>query len=234
MNNQHSSAALRPANRQTLAGHVYEELQRAIIEGLLPPGQKLVIDQIAKQMNVSITPVREALMRLLREGLVSEVPYSGLHVTRLSNDDLRELWSIRGVLEGYAVKLAANALSAADLVALKEDLDLLEDARQRGDGKRFREINYQFHARIYAVGAGRLLMEQISQVTRNTRRYRNLQGVIVDQKYLDDTQEQHRRLYQLLTDRCADEAEMLMRQHSLTSYEHFHRFWEARHEDRQG
>lgn len=210
---------LQPTKRQTLADQVYSQLLDAISRGTLAPGQKLVIDTLARDLGVSITPVREALMRLAREGLITETPFSATRVSELSPATLRELFSIRGVLEGYAVRLAAERLSDSDFAALRRTLLSLESAVEGGDSAAFRSLNTEFHQRILARAPGEHLAALIDQVSRNSERYRAM-GVVLKRAYLDAAQQDHRHLLTLLQARQGDAAEALVRQHALLFTEH--------------
>ena len=215
---------LRPVKRQTLTAHVYDELLAAITSGKLPPGHKLVIDAVARELNVSITPVREAIARLLREGLLSEVPFAGVYVSSPSEDELRELFAIRGVLEGYAVRLAVDRLGEDDLAKVARELAVLEELVARGDVAAFRERNTRFHGLILARADGRALPELLAQLGRNTNRYM-ADALGLDQAYLAASQAEHRRLFQLLKERRGEEAEMLARHHAITFVDHLARVW---------
>src|SRR5215470_12665444 len=86
----------------SLPDQVYEHLRRAIISAELPPGEKLIELEIAAQMGTSQGPVREALQRLERDGLVERRARSATFVTSISPDEMYELFSIRSVIEGFA------------------------------------------------------------------------------------------------------------------------------------
>lgn len=214
-----STTGSRTAKRATLTESVYELLRDDICAGTLPPGQKLVISTLAAEMDVSITPVREALRRLQREGLVAEVPYSGVYVSRLSVVELRELFAIRGVLEGYAISLITGTFSDHDLSDIDEQLERLEEATRRGDASAFRQANLAFHALLLRGDIGPSLREMIDQVFRNTERYRTA-GIELDQAYLDHAQAEHRRLVAAVKKGDAAEAERIARQHALTFVNH--------------
>jgi DNA-binding GntR family transcriptional regulator len=210
-----SQKTLSPVGRQTLTARVYDHLLTAICSGQLPPGEKLIIDNLARELSVSITPVREALMRLEREGLVTETPYSGMQVTQFSVEELMELFAIRGLLEGFAVKKAVAVLTDADIARIGRELEALEDATRKHDSVAFREYNTRFHDAILNRAGGRALPDLIAQFTRNTERYRAA-GTLLDQDYLEASQAEHRELFKLLQERKADEAEKLVREHALT------------------
>jgi DNA-binding GntR family transcriptional regulator len=220
-------ATLQPAQRQTLTGRVYEQLRDAICSGALPPGQKLVIDGLARELGVSITPIREALGRLQREGLVTDAPYSGVRVSDLSLEELRELYTIRGVLEGLAVRMAAEKLSPDALAEIRQELARLEGATAQGDVTDFREHNLRFHNAILAGCASKPLLDMIAQVARNTERYRRTGNIVLGQSYLDAAEAEHQRLMTLLEERRGEEAEALARNHALTFIAHMERSLET-------
>src|ERR1041385_1952555 len=91
----------------SLSNQVYDYLRTAIICADLPPGAKLVELDIAAQMGTSQGPVREALQRLERDGLVERQARSATYVSRISIDEMYELFSVRTVIEGYAIRRAA-------------------------------------------------------------------------------------------------------------------------------
>jgi DNA-binding GntR family transcriptional regulator len=227
MNEAGTKTSLKPTQRQTLTGRVYEQVRDAICSGALPPGQKLVIDGLARDMGVSITPVREALGRLQREGLVTDAPYSGVRVSDLSLTELRELYTIRGALEGLAVRMAAERLTAEALAAIRDELTALEAATARGDVSAFREPNVRFHDAILAGCRSAPLLEMIAQVTRNTERYRRTGNIVLGQPYLDAVEAEHQRLMTLLEQRRGEDAEALARNHALTFIAHMERSLET-------
>jgi DNA-binding GntR family transcriptional regulator len=227
MKSEPGQSTLKPTARQTLTGRVYEQLRDAICSGALAPGQKLVIDGLAREMGVSITPIREALSRLQREGLITDAPYSGVRVSDLSLTELRELYTIRGVLEGLAVRMAAERLTPGQLAAIREELSLLDAATANGDVSGFREHNLRFHDAILAGCGSQPLLEMIAQITRNTERYRRAGNIVLGQPYLDAAEAEHEQLMTLLEERRGDEAEALARRHALTFISHMERSLET-------
>ncbi|RLA82489.1 MAG: GntR family transcriptional regulator, partial [Deltaproteobacteria bacterium] len=90
----------------TKSAAIYRFLKQDILNGRLRPGEKLVASKVAEAYGVSIIPVREALNRLRAEGLVTIIPHTGAYVTEIDLEDLKDLYPIRGVLEGFATRLA--------------------------------------------------------------------------------------------------------------------------------
>lgn len=213
---------VQPPSRKTLADGIYGQLRDLISTAKLKPGEKLVIDTLAKQFEVSITPVREALRRLEREGLVTEEPYKGMIVSNASHQELQELFAVRGVLEGYAVAEACKVMTAADLADVDVVLEELEVAAKAGDLRAFRRLNTTFHDAILRHAPSETLHRMISDLARNTNRYRHMDADL-DAEYMKAAQAEHRRLVELLKARRARDAERLARRHATTFVEHLTR-----------
>jgi DNA-binding GntR family transcriptional regulator len=210
---------IRPLGRGTLSDAVYERLGELICSGGFVPGEKLVIDKLAKQFDVSITPVREAMRRLQREGLVTETPYRGMTVTRATDEQLRELFAVRGLLEGYAAAEASQVMTAEDLAVTAGLLDALERATDDNDVREFRRRNTEFHNSFVHKAPSQALQDAIGAIARNTERYRHSDDVF-DRAYLEASQAEHRELLTLLQQRRRDDLERLHRRHAMTFVDH--------------
>src|SRR5580765_5044261 len=106
-------SSLRPRMNKpaSLSDQVYEQLRSSIISAERNPGEKLVELEIAAQMGTSQGPVREALQRLERDGLVERQARSATYVSSISMDEMYELFSVRSVIEGYAIRRAAQKIT---------------------------------------------------------------------------------------------------------------------------
>jgi DNA-binding GntR family transcriptional regulator len=145
-----SSSQPQLGNRKlvSLPDQVYEYLRRAIICAQLLPGEKLVELEIATQMGTSQGPVREALQRLERDGLVERRARSATFVTRISIDEMYELFSIRSEIEGFAARRTAQRITAEQCQVLD---DLIQKMAQVGSLKEIitlAEYDMQFHRYI--------------------------------------------------------------------------------------
>ena len=140
---------LKPVESATLQDTVYQQLFQAIVSGRIPPGSRLVISKIAKQMKVSPMPVREALQRLQATGYLSPLKKRGNIVNRLSTENLREITNIRLVLEPMAAKQAAMLRSQGILTLLAQLHKEYCQAIKRRDSDRFLYLNKEFHYTIY-------------------------------------------------------------------------------------
>jgi DNA-binding GntR family transcriptional regulator len=133
----------------TMADAVYGALRHSIIHGELRPGARLRADALAKEMNVSRTPVRDALRKLESEGLATMSARRGLIVPELSEDGLIETFQIRAVLEGLAARLAVDNATPSEITKISELVDDLGSASERGDIDQMRDILREFRQRIY-------------------------------------------------------------------------------------
>src|SRR2546430_7671034 len=109
-----------------------ERLREAIIMGELTPGTPLRLEDLAGQLGMSISPIREAVRQLEALGLAEHVPHHGAKVMRLDVEELRELFSIRLALEGMALRRAAELFEPSDEEAARTHLTAYDEARRRG------------------------------------------------------------------------------------------------------
>lgn len=136
----------------SLVDRIYELLRKLIVDLSLPPESALVEQEVASVLKVSKTPVREAIIRLSREGLVQVVPKSGSYVTAVSLDRYLEACFVRTQLEvGCAKRLAVLGVSLADQVRLKALLKEQEEAIQENDNARFFELDEALHRRFFEL-----------------------------------------------------------------------------------
>src|SRR5260370_14947627 len=127
------SHMLEKIDRIPLREHVYELLQQAIVSGELPPGQRIRDLDLAAQLGVSRTPVREALQRLEDEGLVETLPGSLTRVVPLDTQAARETFPVVATLHALATRLAVGHLTEQDFASLRQANDRLVAALEAGD-----------------------------------------------------------------------------------------------------
>jgi DNA-binding GntR family transcriptional regulator len=158
------------AKLSSLSEQVYEHLRLAIICEELRPGEKLVELDIAAQMGTSQGPVREALQRLERDGLVERRARSATFVTPISMDEVYEMFSVRSVIEGFAAQRAARLMMADNGVELDELVQKMERSGRQKEIITLAEYDMQFHRRIVewsgSTGLLRAWMPLSSQIQR--------------------------------------------------------------------
>ncbi len=136
----------------SLVDQVYRLLRRRIVDLSLPPESALVEQEVAAALSVSKTPVREAIIRLAREGLVQVIPKSGSYVTAVSLERYLESCFVRTQLEvGCAKRLATQGVSAADQVRLKSLLSEQREAIEENNDDRFFELDEALHRSLFEL-----------------------------------------------------------------------------------
>jgi len=128
-----------------LTDWAYDTIKEAILHLDLPMGAQLNIEELAEQMQISRTPIREALLRLEKDGLVRAVPRVGFFVTEITRRDLEELFELRALLESYATKRAAPLLTDGDLKCIEEQLERSTVAVESGDRVGFLKYEIALH-----------------------------------------------------------------------------------------
>jgi len=194
----------------------YEVLKRAIIQGTLKPGQRLVEAQIAEMLNISRTPLREAILKLEPMGFVQRLPNGGAMVASLSAQEIRELYAVRSMLEGLAARESAAGLTDEQLGRLADLTRQLETAGA-ADVAQIAEIGERFHLIILEASGNRKCREHLSMLRDQIDRYRYLTIVIPGREQA--AAREHFTLLAVLRRRDPDQAEQAMRRHVLQAGE---------------
>lgn len=191
----------------------FDLLEAEIVSGRIPMGAKLGEEALAAKLGVSRGPLREALRRLEGRSLVVRTAHSGVRVVSLSEDDLFELYEVRGSLEGLAARLAAQRCDDAELA---EIADLLERQRVRSQGNADTDYSQgvekdDFHYRIaIASGSSRLQRLLCGDLYSLIRMCRYKTWSIPGQR---KSHQDHERILEAIQSRDGDLAELLMRRH---------------------
>lgn len=157
---------------QPLRDMVFDVLMSAIMQGQLSPGERLLEVQLADEMGVSRTPVREAIRRLELEGFVVIVPRKGAYVAGLSINDVEEVYEIRTVLETLAVRLAAQRMQPADYAQLDELAEKMCATWQEGNVDNWVSLDASFHELLYKFSRNERLVSMMSNIMEQLSRYR--------------------------------------------------------------
>lgn len=148
-------------NRSPLAGLVFEVLRRAVVQGHFPVGTRIIEEQIARDLGVSRTPVREAIRKLEALSLVEVEPNRGAVVRGLSVEEIRQINYVRKLLEGGAVELACRHITPEQLAELERNLNEMAAAVERADTPRLAALNGEFHAVIRSAAGNRPLLHSL-------------------------------------------------------------------------
>ncbi len=149
-----------------LANRTYEALKAAVLANRLPPGTALSVPELARQLDVSRSPVREAVQRLIYDGLATHVPHRGAEVSRVDIPDLQDLYVVREQLEGLAARLATERLDAVSLAELRQTLAEHEEAlAEEADNVAHIELDTRFHRALRELAANPHLTAALEPIT---------------------------------------------------------------------
>ncbi len=200
----------------SLGEQAFRRLRDAIIQGALPPGRKISERGLAAAFGISAQPVREALRRLEREGLVVTLPRSGTVVAELGPGQLAELGRIRAALEGVAAALAAERLDAAGLAALAALLHRMAEGTAAADTVALDAANEEFHALIHEAAGNAFLTRSLASLRAYDHRGQH-RAVGSTPRDLPKSLAEHRGIVAAFKRRDAALAEARMRGHVLRS-----------------
>lgn len=209
-----TDSALRPRKRVTLAAGVVAELREAIIMGSIAPGVPLRLEELARLLGTSISPIREALRQLENLGLVEHVPYRGARVTSISAAEMVEVYEIRAALEVIAARRSAERFDKNDAVKVEQALEELDAAYGRADLPTIVKGNSAFHAALAETSGSRWLGRLLRPTLEVSERY----GAAVLRtgrpgETRDIEVEGHRAILDACSRNDPDAAEMALREH---------------------
>lgn len=199
---------------RTMQEIVYETIRDGILKGVYTPGQRLITADLASEMGVSRMPVREALQRLdSSTGLVTLIPRKGAVVNDIHTDnDLIEIYKLRSVLEGYAVRLACENITDEaqidELEAVNEKIIRLKGTPEEDD---FQDLNMEFHSVIWRLTDSPRLVRFVKILYDASRVYRYLSIKIPGR--LEKIYKEHKEVIALLRKRDTEAVEKSMRGH---------------------
>jgi DNA-binding GntR family transcriptional regulator len=190
---------------------VYEFLRDKIITGMYNPGEKLNEREIAKLVNVSRTPTREALRILEHEGFVTNIAKRGVFIKKYSPGELDAIHKMLIRLEGLAVEMAISKLSESDLSNLQKMNNRLKSLASKKNYSDYLALNYNFHLFFPRVTGSAELFDILSQLRKRTFRFYYAQIIVDDQfeQYVDD----HQEIIDALGGKIDKKPEKLMEKH---------------------
>ena len=190
---------------------VCEHIREAIINGTFAPGERLMEIQMADEMGVSRTPVREAIRKLEMEGFVVMIPRRGTYVSNMSIKDINDVYEIRISLDTLAAGLAAERISDEELEELQRLLVKVGNAIEENDMAKVVEADIEFHDVLYKASRNERLRNIINNLREQITVIRG-----VSMRYpgrLKDTQEEHRRLVESIAARNVEKSQEIARIH---------------------
>ena len=196
---------------QTRYQWAYEEIRRRILDGELAPGAPLSEYQLADLLEISRTPVRDALKRLKHEGIVGSTPTGGAFVAELSLQDIMEIYQIREQLESLAARIAADTMPAPDIERLEQELRHAAALAARGRTTETFESDVHLHKRIIESTKNGRLVSILATLDDQVRRIRTMSPRTPGR--LEATLREHDDIVGRIKERDAAGAEAAMRRH---------------------
>ncbi|MDA0128324.1 GntR family transcriptional regulator [Vibrio sp. MarTm2] len=191
-----------------------EAIRSKILKGELKTGQPLRQDALAKEFNVSRIPVREALMQLEAQGLVSFEAHKGATVTELSPDKIDELFELRAVVECHILERAIQNMTDEDLARANEIRAKFDDLVNRGDEvEEWSNYNYELHKALYAPANMPETMGVIYNLNTKCDRYIRMQLLFTEGTAKAD--KEHKALLEMCQNRDIEGAKYMLKKHIL-------------------
>lgn len=154
----------------TVEAQVLEQLRQAILQGLFPANSQLNQVHIAAQFGVSRGPVRAAINKLEKEGLVRNVPHRGTFVTPLDKKTVSDLYNVRSVLEGYAVRLAVERCTQEDIQIFTQLVEEIQQSARRGDTDEVIRLDFMIHSFFMELSGNTFLIQTWETIKIHVRR----------------------------------------------------------------
>lgn len=190
---------------------VFESLREAIINGVLRPGERLLEVQLAEELQVSRTPVREAIRKLELEGLVIMVPRKGAYVADISLKDVTNIFEIRAALEGLAAALAAERINDEEIEEMERVLVRKAACIEVNDLSSLLEKDTEFHELIYKASRNERLMQIISNLREQINRFRVIS--LASPGRGREALEEHKKICEAIVERNSELAQALAQEH---------------------
>ncbi len=200
---------MKKIEHQSLSDRAYNEIREGRREGLFAPIEPLVIRTLAAEYGISVTPIREALQRLVAERLLMVLPNRSIVVPRMTQKRFRELMPIRESLEGMAAELAAERCSDAEIEELTALTAEVEAAANDHDSAKYLAFNREFHFKIYEAARNPELLQLISDLWLKVGPV--FTGLFDDDHFKEHANDEHRNILAAITRRDSEAAGRYLR-----------------------
>jgi len=195
----------------SLTDEIADIIRERILKGEYHIGEKIKENQIAQELRVSRTPIREAFKQLENEGLIDYIPNRGCFAKGFTRQDIEDIYAVRKALEVLSVEWAVKRITPADIKKLHDQCDLMEFYTARKDSKKVLETNTDFHDIIYNATGSRFM----AQVLRSYKEYieQTRKVIFYEQQYLEEILTEHKAILAALESGDKDRATKAMADH---------------------
>jgi len=206
-------------NYKPLREIVFETLREAIIQGRLEPGERLMEIQLAEEMGVSRTPVREAIRKLELEGFVVMVPRKGAYVAGVSVKDIVDVFEVRAALEGLAAGLAAERATVEELEEMERAVLQIHEVSNGNNLNTLVERDTNFHELIFKASRNQRLVQIVIHLKEQIQRFRTTSLALPGRG--KHAVEEHKNILEAISSRNVELAGNLAREHIETAEQIF-------------
>ncbi len=196
-------------SRNVLSSKVYAALKEMIANHRFQPGARLNVEKISKELEVSRTPVWEAVRRLQQEGLLENIPYRGVFMVEMTLERALELYQVREALEGLAARLAASYGNEKGIEKMKEVLENQSRVIEKGDLLAYSRTDFEFHGLIHKMSHNSVLQEMLETLKAK------MQPITMEVKpILPKLYEDHVEIVEAMESRDPEKSEKMLRRHN--------------------
>lgn len=204
--------------RVTTTDQAYNAILAAILDGSIPPGAALPLQDLARSLGMSMMPIREAIRQLEATGIIEIEPHKGARVRPVSDADLEDTYMARIELEGILVDLAARRFTAEDEKKARAVLDEQQLALRRGNAVAAKEAHQNFHFAIYRAAGSEWLCRSVWPTWHNSERYRS--PGMSDPATVELRRAEHEAILQACVENDPARGRAALRDHLMTTVEH--------------
>jgi DNA-binding GntR family transcriptional regulator len=196
-------------SRNVLSSKVYTAIKEMIANHRFQPGARLNVEKISKELEVSRTPVWEAVRRLQQEGLLENIPYRGVFMVEMTLGRALELYQVREALEGLAARLAAPHVNEKVLDKMGETLENQIKVIEKGDLLGYSRTDFDFHGLIHRMSHNSVLQEMLESLKAK------MQPITMEvRSLLPKLYEDHLEIVEAIRSKDPDKSERILRRHN--------------------
>ena len=197
--------------RTSVASQVYDHIKQSILSGSLLPGTHLAEPEVASQMGVSRSPVREAFQRLEADGLIEIHANQGAFVRGLCADEVQEIYTARRLIEGYMAEIAAQKATPADAERLRQAVAEVDEVARKQDCQATIKADFALHHLIWEIAGHQILFHVLARLEVHIRMFMAVQAPLFDHLY--DSVESHHQFVEAIIMGDAEAAKVSIQQH---------------------
>ena len=217
------ASAKRPI--MTMKHQIYQILKKEICDGNFPPGQWLQEKELAEKLNVSRSPVREALKQLVDEGLAIEYPNKGVFVKEFTVKDIEEIYEVRILLESYAIKNSVKTITTSNIREFMEILHTLMKHYDNNDLASYIETDTLLHQYIITLGGNSIVSDIYKRIYSQSQQFRIYS--LTTKRRFDDSVIEHKQVVENICSGNWKEADRVNKIHLTLAREEIIEHFEA-------